>query len=218
MVAIEATEGEVSEAIAGKEAELSIAAINGPSAVVISGKEEACEQIASHFQAQGKKTKRLAVSHAFHSPLMEPMLEDFAELAQSLTYQEPQIPILSNTSGELLSAEQAQDPAYWVSHVREPVRFAAAIESLAEQGTTTYLELGPDPVLTAMAQQCLGEETKATFAPPCARDAGRTRALAAPSPPPRSAGSRSTGMPSSKAPPQSRSRCPPTPSKGSATG
>ena len=165
MVAIEATEQELSEAIAGKEAELSIAAINGPSAVVISGKEEAAEQIASAFQEQGKKTKRLAVSHAFHSPLMEPMLEDFAEVAQSLSYQEPQIPILSNTSGELLSAEQATDAAYWVAHVREPVRFAAAIESLAEQGTTTYLELGPDPVLTAMAQQCLGEETKATFAP-----------------------------------------------------
>ena len=78
MVAIEATEQEVSEAIAGKEAELSIAAINGPSAVVISGKEEAAEQIASAFQGKGKKTKRLAVSHAFHSPLMEPMLEDFA--------------------------------------------------------------------------------------------------------------------------------------------
>ena len=132
MVAIEATEQEVSEAIAGKEAELSIAAINGPSAVVISGKEEAAEQIASHFQGKGKKTKRLAVSHAFHSPLMEPMLAEFQELAQSLTYQEPQIPILSNTSGELLSTEQAQDPAYWVAHVREPVRFAAAIESLAE--------------------------------------------------------------------------------------
>ena len=165
MVAIEATESEVSEAIEGKEQELSIAAINGPSAVVISGVQEATEQIASAFQGQGKKTKRLAVSHAFHSPLMEPMLAEFQELAQGLTYQEPQIPILSNTSGELLSAEQATDPAYWVAHVREPVRFCDAIESLAEQGTTTYLELGPDPVLTAMAQQCLGEETKATFAP-----------------------------------------------------
>ena len=177
MVAIEATESEVSEAISGKEAELSIAAINGPSAVVISGKEEAAEQIASAFQAQGKKTKRLAVSHAFHSPLMEPMLEDFAELAQSLAYQEPQIPILSNTSGELLSAEQATDPAYWVAHVREPVRFADAIESLAEQGTTTYLELGPDPVLTAMAQQCLGEETKATFAPTLREGRGEDQSL-----------------------------------------
>ena len=97
---------------------------------------------------------------------MEPMLAEFAEIANSLTYSEPKIPIVSDVSGELLTPEQATDPAYWVSHAREPVRFADAIATLKAQGTTTYLELGPDPVLCAMARECLGEEQdRAAFVP-----------------------------------------------------
>ncbi|HEX6687990.1 MAG TPA: type I polyketide synthase, partial [Solirubrobacterales bacterium] len=157
MAAIEASEEEVSESIAGKEAELSIAAINGPRSTVISGAEEAVEAIRSYWKEQGRKTKRLAVSHAFHSPLIEPMLEEFAEVAESLAYSEPQTPIVSDVTGEVLGQEQATDPAYWVSHVREPVRFADAIATLQAQGTSAYLELGPDPVLCAMARECLGE-------------------------------------------------------------
>ncbi|HEX3324851.1 MAG TPA: type I polyketide synthase, partial [Solirubrobacterales bacterium] len=166
MAAIEATEQEIAEAIKGKEAELSIAAINGPSSVVISGVEEVVEEIRSHWEQRGRKTKRLAVSHAFHSPLIEPMLEEFTEVGSSLTFNEPKLPIISNVTGELLSKEQATDPTYWVSHVREPVRFAQGIETLSAQGTTTYLELGPDPVLLAMARECLGDEPdKAAFVP-----------------------------------------------------
>jgi pimaricinolide synthase PimS1 len=165
MAAVEASEDEAAESIAGKEAELSIAAINGPTSTVISGAEEAVEAVRSEWEGKGRKTKRLAVSHAFHSPLMEPMLEEFAEVAESLTYSEPKIAIVSNLSGELLSAEQATDPAYWVRHVREPVRFADAIKALGEQGTSTYLELGPDPVLCAMARECLGEDDRAAFVP-----------------------------------------------------
>ena len=89
---------------------------------------------------------------------MEPMLEEFAEIAKELDYQEPQIPILSNLSGELLSPEQATDPAYWVAQVRGAVRFADAVTTLDKQGTTTFLELGPDGVLTAMAAPCLGDD------------------------------------------------------------
>ena len=98
---------------------------------------------------------------------MEPMLEEFAEVAGSLTFNEPKLPIVSNLTGELLSPEQATDPAYWVRHVREPVRFADAIATLQKQGASTYLELGPDPVLLAMARECLGEEAqeKAAFVP-----------------------------------------------------
>ncbi len=165
MAAIEATEAEVAESIEGREAELSIAAINGPSSTVISGAEDAVEAVRAQWEERGRKTKRLAVSHAFHSPLIEPMLEEFAEVAEGLFYGEPRIPIVSNVTGETLSAEQATDPAYWVAHVRQPVRFADAVKALNEQGASTYLELGPDPLLCAMARETLGDDAAAAFVP-----------------------------------------------------
>ena len=166
MAAIEATEAEVTDSIEGKDEELALAAINGPTSVVISGAAEAVEEIRTHWEDKDRKTKRLAVSHAFHSPLMDPMLEEFAEVAEGLTFNEPEIALVSNVTGELLTPEQATDPALWVSHVRQPVRFADTIETLEAQGTSTYLELGPDPVLCAMARECLGEEQeKAAFVP-----------------------------------------------------
>ena len=143
MAAIAITEQEAGESIEGREREVSIAAINGPSSTVISGAEGAVEEIRSSWEAQGKRTKRLAVSHAFHSPLMEPMLEEFAKVAGRLTYQEPQIPILSGPSGEVLDPSQATDPAYWVSQAREPVRFARAVETLQEQGAGALSSSAP---------------------------------------------------------------------------
>jgi acyl transferase domain-containing protein/NADP-dependent 3-hydroxy acid dehydrogenase YdfG/acyl carrier protein len=155
MVAVEASEEEARESLQGVERELAIAAINGPRAVVFSGTEAAVDAVQAHWGEQGRKTKRLAVSHAFHSPLIEPMLDEFGALAQELEYGEPRIPIVSNLTGELLTAAQAADPAYWVSHARQAVRFADSIATLAAQGARTYVELGPDPVLGAPAQQCL---------------------------------------------------------------
>jgi polyene macrolide polyketide synthase len=163
MAAIEATEAEVAESIEGKEDELAIAAVNGPSSTVISGAEGAVEAVRAEWEESGRKTKRLAVSHAFHSPLIESMLEDFAKVAEGLEYHEPRIPIVSNLTGELLTPEQATDPAYWVRHAREPVRFADAVATLAAQGASTYLELGPDPVLCAIARECLGDDEQAAF-------------------------------------------------------
>ncbi len=163
MLAIEATEAEALASIEGSEAELSLAAVNSPSACVLSGAEEAVQALEAHWREAGRKTKRLAVSHAFHSPLMEPMLEPFAALARTLTYNPPKLALFSCLDGELLSAERATDPAHWVAHAREPVRFAAAIAGLQGEGASAYLELGPDPVLCAMARQCLGEEP--TLAP-----------------------------------------------------
>src|SRR5262249_55705937 len=98
MAAIEATEAEIADAISERE-DLSIAAINGPTSVVISGAEEAVEQIRTQWQDKGRRTKRLSVSHAFHSPLMEPMLEEFAEVAASLSFSDPELPIVSNLTG-----------------------------------------------------------------------------------------------------------------------
>ena len=165
MLAIAAEEQEASAYLEGKEQELSIAAINSPTSTVLSGTAEAIQRAQEHFEAKGHKTKRLDVSHAFHSPLIEPMLEDFAEIAKSLDYQAPQIPIVSNLSGELLTEEQAKDPAYWVSQVREAVRFKDAIETLKAQGATTFIELGPDPVLCAMATETLSAEDPDAQAP-----------------------------------------------------
>ncbi|HWA54139.1 MAG TPA: type I polyketide synthase [Solirubrobacterales bacterium] len=164
MLAIEATEQEALELIEGKEAELSLAAVNSPTSCVISGVAEAIDACEATCREQGRRVKRLDVSHAFHSPLMEPMLEQFSEVCESLSFKAPQTPIVSCLSGEPLG-EQATDPAYWVAHVREPVRFADAASILLEEGTTTALELGPDPVLCAMADECLTEEQELTLAP-----------------------------------------------------
>jgi pimaricinolide synthase PimS1 len=160
MLAIGASEDEAREAIGGNEAELAIAAINGPAAAVISGKREALEELEARWKERGAKSKRLTVSHAFHSPLMEPMLERFGEVAASLDYREPRIPLISDQSGGPLAPEQATDPAYWVAHVRRPVRFADAVATLRAQGASTFVELGPDAVLAPMAAECLGEEER----------------------------------------------------------
>jgi pimaricinolide synthase PimS1 len=165
MVAIEASEAEVSESIEGKEDELSIAAVNGPRAMVVSGAEQAVAKVEAHWSEQERKTKRLTVSHAFHSPLIEPMLEEFEVVANSLSYKEPETPIVSTLTGETLSPEQATDPAYWASQVRGTVRFADAVETLADQGVASFLELGPDGVLCAMAAAALGPDSDAALIP-----------------------------------------------------
>nr|WP_263641888.1 type I polyketide synthase [Microbispora cellulosiformans] len=153
MVAVQATEDEVLPLLTDG---VDIAAINGPRAVVVSGQEAPVLALAERLAEQGRKTRRLRVSHAFHSHLMEPMLADFAEVAESLTYGSASIPIVSTVTGGLAD-EAFGTPEYWVGQVRGAVRFADAVTTLAAQGVTRFVELGPDAVLTAMAQQTLDE-------------------------------------------------------------
>ncbi|WP_328603680.1 type I polyketide synthase [Amycolatopsis sp. NBC_00345] len=148
MVAIAATEDEVQLLLNER---VSIAAVNGPSSVVISGERDAVADVVSVFQLQGRKTSELRVSHAFHSPLMEPMLAEFREILQVVDYAPPSIAVVSNVTGRIATAEELCSPGYWLWHVRRPVRFADGLATLAEAGVTTAIEAGPDAVLSAMA-------------------------------------------------------------------
>jgi malonyl CoA-acyl carrier protein transacylase len=156
MVAVFASEAQVKAAIQPYAQELAIAAINGPQSIVISGKREAAENAIATLKAQGVKTKKLNVSHAFHSPLMEPMLAAFEQVAAEVTYSSPQIKLISNVTGELATAEIAT-PEYWCRHVRLPVRFAQSMETLHQQGYELFVEIGPKPILLGMARYCLPE-------------------------------------------------------------
>ncbi|MCU1680114.1 MAG: ScnS2, partial [Amycolatopsis sp.] len=172
MMAIQATEDEV-VALLGEG--VSIAAINEPSAVVVSGDQNAATQIAAHFAAADRKTKRLPVSHAFHSPLMEPMLAEFRTVVKSLSLTEPRIPVVSNLTGELATDEQLCSPEYWVRHVREAVRFADGIQTLVGERVGAFLELGPDGVLSAMIAGSAAEQALAV--PALRKDRGEETAL-----------------------------------------
>ncbi|WP_329312408.1 type I polyketide synthase [Streptomyces sp. NBC_01262] len=157
MVAVQAEEDEVAALLAGHEGEVSVAAVNGPASVVVSGAEDAVLAIAGELAAQGRKTHRLRVSHAFHSPLMEPMLAEFREIAASLSYAPPRVPVVSNVTGRVAGPGELEDPEYWVRHVRQAVRFADGVKAAVDAGARVLVEAGPDSVLTAMAQQVLAE-------------------------------------------------------------
>ncbi len=136
---------------------LSIAAINGTKNIVISGKSDAVKAVCETLQAEGIKTTALKVSHAFHSPLMEPMLADFERVCREVSYSSPQRDIVSNVTGKIAGDEIAS-PEYWVRHVRQPVRFADSMTTLHEQGYEIFLEAGPKPVLLGMGRNCLPKE------------------------------------------------------------
>ncbi|MFC3451669.1 type I polyketide synthase [Amycolatopsis speibonae] len=157
---------------------VSLAAVNGPRSVVLSGVEDAVAAVDQTFRAQGRRSKRLRVSHAFHSALMAPMLDQFLSVARSLSYRPPLIPIVSGLTGQVATEEQLCSPEYWADHVRHTVRFADGVRTLQDRGVSTFLELGPETTLTEMAADCLGEAAD-TAVIPGVRDADVLAAVAA---------------------------------------
>jgi acyl transferase domain-containing protein/acyl carrier protein len=146
MVAVAAGEDVVAPLVAEYADSVSIAAVNTPGSVVVSGFESAVAEIVRRLAGDGHRTKRLVVSHAFHSPLMEPMLDEFAAVVGGLTFRSARLGTVS---------EAWADPEYWVRHVRETVRFADMVEQLHGRGVTRFVELGPDAVLTGLVRECL---------------------------------------------------------------
>ncbi|RBQ04078.1 type I polyketide synthase, partial [Micromonospora sp. LHW51205] len=183
MLAVAADEARVAESIAALTGRVALAAVNGPDAVVVSGDAAAIDELAELWTGRGVKVRRLRVSHAFHSPLMEPMLAEFAAVAARLDLRAPTLPVVSNVTGELADPAQLTDPGYWVRHVREAVRFADGVRALRAHGVGTFVEVGPDAVLTASVQETLaGIETDAASAvvvPVLRRDRPDRRALLA---------------------------------------
>ncbi|MFF7638566.1 type I polyketide synthase [Kitasatospora sp. NPDC008050] len=185
MVAVAAGEAEVREALAPFADGVSVAAVNGPASVVLSGPAAEVDQVAAVFAERAVRTRKLTVSHAFHSALMEPMLADFERVVAGAEFHDPALPLVSNVTGELARAEELRDPAYWSRQVRQAVLFAHGMATLAERGATTFLEIGPDAVLTTMAGECLAARAgDPAGAPVCVpalrrdRDEARTLATA----------------------------------------
>ena len=154
MVAVAASEAEVAPLLADG---VGVAAVNGPNAVVISGAHAAVDAVADRLAQQGRRTHRLAVSHAFHSPLMEPMIEQFAEVVGSVSATEPRIALISNVTGQLAGPGYGL-PDYWVKHVRAPVRFVDGVQLAESLGAGVFLEVGPGSALTAAVAQSLTTE------------------------------------------------------------
>ncbi|MFH9001530.1 SDR family NAD(P)-dependent oxidoreductase, partial [Streptomyces rimosus] len=178
MISLEATEDEAAPLLAGREHEVSLAAVNGSRSVVVAGDEAAAEEIAAHFTAQGRKTKRLKVSHAFHSPLMEPVLDGLREVAAQLTYGTPEVTIISGLTGRPVTDDELRSPDYWAAHARGTVRFADTVRAAHARGAGTFLELGPDSTLSAPAQDALGDEADADFLPLLRAGRGEERCAA----------------------------------------
>ncbi|MEV5156659.1 SDR family NAD(P)-dependent oxidoreductase [Streptomyces werraensis] len=155
MAALQAGPQEVLPLLEGREHEIDLAAVNGPAAVVVAGDTGAVTELAAHFAARGRAVKHLKVSHAFHSPHMDAMLPRFEETVRGLRLNPPAVPVVSNLTGALADGATLRDPDHWIRHARRPVRFLDGLRALRAAGTDTFVELGPDAVLTAMTRTIL---------------------------------------------------------------
>ncbi|MGE0158274.1 MAG: SDR family NAD(P)-dependent oxidoreductase [Gemmatimonadales bacterium] len=164
MTAIFASEDSVLSVIDGDAAAVSVAAVNGPGQTVISGSREAVDRVAARFAAKGVRCKPLPVSHAFHSPLVEPILDAFERTVAGVKLSAPRLRMVSNVTGAPISASDATSPKYWRRHVREPVRFAAGLEALAGLKPDICIEVGPHPTLVSFAETTFANGQPPVFA------------------------------------------------------
>ncbi|MFJ8165200.1 type I polyketide synthase [Streptomyces sp. NPDC096136] len=177
MVAVQATEAELAPLLARARGVVGVAAVNGPDALVLSGAEEPVLAVAAELAGRGRKTRRLPVSHAFHSPLMEPMLDAFRTVAESLTYHPGTLPVVSTLTGAPARDGLLATPGYWVDQARGAVRFGDAVTALADRGATTFLELGPGGALAALASATLGDTPEHAFLAGLRKDGGETEGV-----------------------------------------
>ncbi|CAM5658265.1 SDR family NAD(P)-dependent oxidoreductase OS=Streptomyces tendae OX=1932 GN=GUR47_30605 PE=4 SV=1 [Streptomyces tendae] len=150
MLAVQAAPEKVADDVAGLADRVSLAAVNGPENVVVSGDAGSVEELGARWRAEGRRVRRLRVSHAFHSPHMDEVLDEFEQVVGGLSLQAPRITLVSTVTGEALSAAEACSPRYWVRQLREPVRFLDAVRALEQEGVALFVELGPDAVLSAL--------------------------------------------------------------------
>ncbi|MCB9450590.1 MAG: acyltransferase domain-containing protein [Anaerolineaceae bacterium] len=158
MVAVFAGLEQVTEAIAPYTDDISIGAVNGPTNIVISGRQDSVDAVIAHLTGAGIKSRRLDVPQASHSPLLDPILDEFERVAAEITYSPPQIGLLSGVSGEIAALADVGSGAYWRRHLRQPVQFAAMIETLQQEGYRLFLEIGPNPTLLGMGRRILGND------------------------------------------------------------
>jgi acyl transferase domain-containing protein/acyl carrier protein len=167
MVAVFASEAQVAAVILPYAEQVTIAAVNSPREVVISGATLAVEAVVAKLTADNIETRRLNVSHAFHSPLMEPILDSFEQIAAkvfektaaNVKYSSPKMSLVSNLTGKLMTGKEIADPEYWRRHIRESVKFAESMQTLHAQGYKVFVEIGPHPVLLGMGRRCLPDDT-----------------------------------------------------------
>ena len=152
-----AGEEQVADVVSGCRGRVAIAAVNGPESVTISGRREELEAVIHELGGRRIGARLLNVSHAFHSPLMDPMLQAFEEFAGGVSFHAPRVPLISNLEGRLFAPGETPGAAYWCRHARNMVRFSDGIRALFEKGFRIFLEIGPEPVLTGMARKCLPE-------------------------------------------------------------
>ncbi len=155
---------------------ISVAAVNGPNLVVVSGEGEALDAVVEHFSEQNVRCTRMTVSHAFHSPLMDPILDAFFEVANGVTYRPLLIPLVSNRTGQTLEKGDTLDAAYWRDHIRDAVLFDGGMQALADHGVSMFLEIGPANTLIGMGRRCLSK-TEATWLPSLGKDPDNWRTL-----------------------------------------
>ncbi|MFF9505350.1 type I polyketide synthase, partial [Streptomyces sp. NPDC014656] len=172
MLSVQASEEEVLPTLS---AGVAVAAVNGPLSTVVAGDTDAVLAVGEYWKARGRKAKRLQVSHAFHSPRMDAILDDFRAVVDGLVLNPPRIPLVSNLTGALADPERITTAEYWVRHIREAVRFSDGVTTLHTEGVTTFLEIGPDAVLTPMTRDSLPTQEEGPgieVAPALRRDRG----------------------------------------------